>query len=73
MKSWPVQDAKNQLSAVIELAETQGHGKPVVVMMAAAEFKKLTLPKETPLQFFSRFAGAGIDWKRQKDLPPKSK
>ena len=63
MKRWPVQDAKNQLSQVIELARTEGpqlitrHGQPVVVVVAADEFKKLRTPKETPLQFFSRFKG----------------
>jgi prevent-host-death family protein len=77
MKSWPVQDAKNQLSVVIELARTKGpqtitrHGKPVVVIMATEQFKKLSSPKESPLEFFSRFKGAGIQWKRQKDLPRK--
>ena len=77
MKTWPVQDAKNQLSQVIELARTEGpqlitrHGQPVVVVVAADEFKKLRTPKETPLQFFSRFKGAGLELKRRKDLPRK--
>jgi len=77
MKTWPVQDAKNQLSQVIELARTEGpqtitrHGQPVVVVVAADEFKKLCTPKETPLEFFSRFKGAGLDLKRKKDLPRK--
>jgi len=77
MKTWPVQDAKNQLSQVIELARTEGpqlitrHGQPVVVVVAADEFKKLRTPKETPLEFFSRFKGAGLELKRRKDLPRK--
>jgi prevent-host-death family protein len=75
MKNWPVQDAKNQLSHLIELARTEGpqtitrHGQPVVVVVAAEEFKKVQTPKETPLEFFTRFKGAGLDWKRRKDLP----
>ena len=66
MKQWPVQDAKNQLSRLIELARTEGpqsitrHGRPVVVVVAAGAFKKLQSPKEKPLQFFSRFKGAGL-------------
>lgn len=77
MKSWPVQDAKNQLSQVIELARSEGpqiitrHGQPVVVVVAADEFKKLRAPKETPLEFFSRFKGAGLDLARRKDSPRK--
>jgi antitoxin Phd len=77
MKSWAVQDAKNQLSQVIDLAQAEGpqtitrHGKPVVVVMAAKEFKKLTTPKETPLQFFSRLRGTGVKFPKYKDLPRK--
>ncbi len=77
MKQWPVQDAKNQLSRVIELARSRGpqtitrHGQPVVVVVAANEFKKLRSPKETPLAFFSRFKGFGLDLARRKDLPRK--
>lgn len=77
MKQWPVQDAKNQLSHVIELARREGpqmitrHGRPVVVVMAADEFRKLQIPKESPLEFFSRFKGGGLDLTRNKDLPRK--
>jgi prevent-host-death family protein len=77
MKKWPVQDAKNQLSKVIDLARSQGpqvitrHGQPVVVVLAASEFKKLQKPAETPLEFLSRFAGAGLASIRRKDLPRK--
>ena len=77
MKQWPVQDAKNQLSRVIELARSKGpqtitrHGQPVVVVVAANEFKKLSSPKESPLAFFSRFKGFGLDLARRKDLPRK--
>jgi antitoxin Phd len=75
MKRWPVQDAKNQLSQVIELARSQGpqtitrHGRPVVVVIDADEFNRLRAPKETPLEFFSRFKGAGLELVGRKDLP----
>jgi antitoxin Phd len=77
MKKWAVQDAKNQLSQVIDLARTEGpqtitrHGQPVVIVVAVEEFKKLQPPTETPLEFLSRFKGAGLDWTRRKDLPRK--
>jgi antitoxin Phd len=75
MQTWAVQDAKNKLSRVVELATTEGpqtitrHGKPVAVIVAVDEFRKLNRPKETPLQFFSRFKGLNIT--RRKDLPRK--
>ena len=77
MRNWPVQDAKNQLSQVIELARSEGpqtitrHGRPVVVVTSAEDYKKLRSHKETPLQFFSRFKGFGLDLVRGKDLPRK--
>ena len=43
----------------------------VVVVVAANEFKKLRSPKETPLAFFSRFKGHGLDLAWRKDLPRK--
>ena len=77
MKQWAVQNAKDQLSRVIELARNEGpqtitrHGQPVVVVVAANEFKKLSAPKESPLEFFSRFKGAGRHFVRRQDLPRK--
>jgi prevent-host-death family protein len=60
-----------------DLARSKGpqtitrHGQPVVVVVAAKEFKKLRTPKETPLAFFSRFKGLGLDLARRRDLPRK--
>jgi prevent-host-death family protein len=77
MKQWPVQEAKNQLSLVIKLAQREGpqtitrHGQPVVVIIASQEFRRLRSPKETPLAFFSRFKGIGLKSARTKDLPRK--
>ncbi len=78
VKRWPVQEAKNQLSQVIDLARSEGpqtitrHGRPVVVVIDADEFNKLRAPKETPLEYFSRFKGAGLELVRSKDLPRKT-
>jgi hypothetical protein len=49
----------------------RGTDSPVVVVVAANEFKKLRAPRETPLAFFSRFKGFGLDLVRRKDLPRK--
>jgi antitoxin Phd len=76
MNSWAVQDAKSQFSRVIDLAQTKGpqtitrHGKPVAVLISTKEFKSARKPKETPLEFFSRFRGLHIP-ERSKDLPRK--
>jgi len=78
MKQWPVQNAKDQLNLVIELAQTEGpqtithNGKPMAVVVAAKEFYKPRVPKETPLEFFSRFKGVARGLIRSKDLPRKS-
>ena len=79
MKNWPVQDAKNQLSRLIDLAQTEGpqavtrHGHPVAVIVSANEFKKLSLPKESVLQFFSPLKASGIRLNRLGDVPRKLK
>jgi antitoxin Phd len=45
-RSWSVQDAKNQFSAVVEAARrtpqtVTKHGKPAVVVVDAAEYERL--------------------------------
>jgi prevent-host-death family protein len=79
MKTWPLQDAKNQFSQVVDLAQTEGpqtvtrHGEAVAVVVSADEFKKMTRPKETVVEFFSPLKGSGIRLKRRRDLPRKLK
>jgi prevent-host-death family protein len=79
VKSWPVQDAKNQFSQLLDLAATKGpqtvtrHGQPVAVVVSADEFKRLARPKETVLEFFAPLKGSGIRLERRKDLPRKLK
>jgi antitoxin Phd len=75
MKSWPIQDAKNQFSHVIDLACTKGpqtitkHGEPIVVMVPVDLYNKKIAPRETPLEFFSKLRGSGLKLERRKDLP----
>ncbi|MBI3417877.1 MAG: type II toxin-antitoxin system Phd/YefM family antitoxin [Verrucomicrobia bacterium] len=79
MKTWPLQDAKNQFSHLVELAVTQGpqtvtrHGEPVAVIVAADEYKRVTRPKETVLEFFRPLKGSGIPLERRRDRPRKLK
>lgn len=79
MKTWPLQLAKNQFSQVVEIAQSEGpqivtrHGQPVVVIVAADEFKKMTRPRESVLEFFAPLKGSGIRLARRRDLPRKFK
>jgi antitoxin Phd len=79
MKKWPLQEAKNQFSQVVELAQTAGpqtvtrHGEPIAVILSASEFKKMARPKETILEFFAPLKSSGIKLKRAHDLPRRVK
>jgi antitoxin Phd len=79
MKKWPLQDAKNQFSHVVELACREGpqtvtrHGQPVAVVVSANEFKALSRPKESVLEFFKPLRNSGIRLARHRDLPRKLK
>ena len=79
MKTWPLQDAKNQFSQVVELARKRGpqtvtrHGQPVAVIVSADEFKTMAQPAETVLEFFAPLRKSGIRLARRRDLPRKFK
>ena len=79
MKTWPLQDAKNHFSQLVELAQTAGpqtvtrHGEPVAVIVSAGEYKRIARPKETVLEFFSPLQGSGVRLERRRDLPRKLK
>lgn len=75
MKIWPLQDAKNQFSRLVELACKEGpqtvtrHGQPVAVVVSADQFRSLARPKESILEFFAPLQGSGIRLQRRRDLP----
>jgi antitoxin Phd len=79
MKNWPLQDAKNQFSHVVELAQTNGpqtvtrHGRPVAVVVSADEFRVLSRPKESVLEFFAPLRNSGVRLQRKRDFPRKVK
>ena len=79
MKTWPLQDAKNQFSQVVELASKKGpqtvtrHGQPVAVIVSADEFKTLARPAESVVEFFAPLRRSGIRLARRRDLPRKLK
>ena len=79
MKIWQLQDAKNKFSEVVELAVTSGpqtvtrHGRPVAVIVSAADFKLASHPKESVIEFFSPLRRSGIKLRRPKDAPRRVK
>ena len=79
MKTWPLQDAKNQFSQVVELARKKGpqtvtrHGEPVVVIVSANEFKTMARPRESVVEFFSPLRRSGLRLTRRRDLPRRFK
>jgi antitoxin Phd len=79
MKTWPLQDAKNHFSQVVELALEKGpqtvtrHGAPVAVIVSADEFKTMTRPKESLVEFFAPLRRSGVRLGRRRDHPRKLK
>lgn len=79
MKTWPLQDAKNQFSQVGELARKRGpqtvtrHGQPVAVVVSADEFRTMAQPAESVLEFFAPLRRSGLRLARRRDLPRKLK
>lgn len=67
MKSWQLQTAKAQFSALVKSVENEGpqeitlHGKPVAVMMSRAAFDRLTHADESLLDFMQRSPLFGLD------------
>ncbi len=78
-KTWQLQEAKDQFSAVVEQALTDGfqfvtrHGKPAVVVVSVEEFRKLQPPRQPISRFLARSPLRDIGGApgRQRDLPRK--
>jgi prevent-host-death family protein len=76
-ESWPIQDAKNELSEVIARALREGpqlitkHGEKTAVVISYTEYEKLRKSQGKLSEFFRASPLAGIDLKRDKSLPRK--
>ena len=80
MKStWQLQQAKNQLSLLVEDALTKGpqtitrHGEPVVVVVAAKDFVPPRRTRKGIVELFAPLKGSGIDLTRVRDFPREVK
>ncbi len=74
-KTWPLHEAKNRLSEVIDAALTTGpqaisrRGKEAVVVVSAEQYRRLLRPKQ-PLSAFLRgspLKGVKLDLARSAD------
>ncbi len=74
---WQLQDAKNRFSELVEKAISLGpqtvtkRGVEAVVVVSVDEYKKLTKPKSSLVDFFknSPLHDIELDLERDKDLP----
>jgi len=77
LEHWQLQDAKNRFSEVVEKAVQTGpqivtkRGVETVVVISLEEYRKLTQPKTSLVDFFrnSPLKSIELDMKRNKDLP----
>jgi len=73
--TWQLQDAKNRLSEVIELALNQGpqlitrRGRKTAVIISYREYAKTRKPTRTLSEFFRFSPLIDIELERDKSLP----
>ncbi|KAF0243096.1 MAG: prevent-host-death family [Planctomycetota bacterium] len=73
--TWPLQDAKNRFSEVVERALHEGpqyvtrRGKEAVVIVAVEEFRKARAPRESLFEFLQKspLRGVRLDLRRSRD------
>ena len=76
---WPLQDAKNKLSEVVDRSIAEGpqtitrRGRESAVVLSIKDFKRLTEPKGSLVSFFrdSPLAGVDLDLERDEDFGRK--
>ncbi len=76
-KTWALQDAKNHFSEVVDRALQDGpqivtrHGREAVVVVAASEFKRITQPEISLVEFMRKSPLYGLEdleFERDKSL-----
>ncbi|GEM90592.1 hypothetical protein ODE01S_20260 [Oceanithermus desulfurans NBRC 100063] len=76
MRSWSLQDAKNKFSELARRAEVEGpqfvtrHGREAVVVVSAAEFRRLTAPREDLVSFLAHSPLVGEGLEIERDASP---
>ena len=73
---WPLQEAKNKLSEVVEKALREGpqivtrRGKKVAVVLSTEEYERLTAPQEDLATFLARSPLGGVELELERDTSP---
>ncbi len=71
--TYSLQDAKAKFSELVDLSLTEGaqtvtrHGKKVVVVLPYDEYRRLTAPRQSLVEFFSSAPRAELDVSRVRD------
>lgn len=73
---WPLQEAKNKLSELIDRAARGGpqvvtrHGRRVAVIISVSEYDRLRKPSKTLLEFLRSAPTAGLKLRIERDRSP---
>jgi len=75
--AWQLQEAKNKFSNLVERAQQEGpqvvtkHGKAAVVVLSVDDYKKITKPKDSLVEFLqkSSLGDLELDLSRDKNAP----
>lgn len=75
--AWQLQEAKNKFSNLVERAQQEGpqivtkHGKAAVVVLSVDDYKKITKPKDSLVEFLQKspLGGLELDLLRDKNAP----
>jgi prevent-host-death family protein len=75
--AWQLQEAKNKFSNLVERAQQEGpqivtkHGKEAVVVLSVDDYKKITKPKDSLVDFLQKspLGGMELDLSRNKNPP----
>lgn len=75
-RTWPLQEAKNRLSYLVEQANSTGpqtitvRGHARAVLLSAEEYERLTRPAESLVEFFRHSPLVGVDLDLERDRDP---
>ena len=73
--TWQLQEAKNQLSMVVDSALSQGaqtitrHGEPAVVVISVVEYRKLLPKRKRLIEVLKSCPVRDLDLKGVRDTP----
>jgi prevent-host-death family protein len=75
-RTWPLQEAKNRLSYLVEQANSTGpqtitvRGHARAVLLSAEEYERLTRPPQSLIDFFQQSPLVGVDLDLERDRDP---